>query len=256
MIRTEEVDMSSFFVGAEGTFVVLEPRRGLRRVFNLDRAKRPFIPASTFKIPNTLIALETGVVDGPDFALPWDANANPAASWWPRSWRRDQVLHTAFRNSVYWFYQELARRIGEDRMREHLRRFRYGNESMGGGLDRFWLHGDLRISALEQVEFLQGFYSGELGLSDRTVEIVREMMVLRQTPRCRLGGKTGTAEVSHTSELGWLVGYVECGESVAFYALNLEGERVWEDWPPQERADLVVRLLGAIGIAGDLSTRR
>jgi beta-lactamase class D len=248
MIRTEQVDLSSFFVGSDGTFVVLEPRVALRWVYNSERASRPFIPASTFKIPNSLIALETGVADGPDFAMVWDSEASPAASWWPRSWRSDQVLRTAFQNSVYWYYQELARRIGEDRMREYLRRFGYGNENMGGGLDQFWLHGDLRISAEGQVDFLRRFYSGELGLSARTAEIVRKIMVLRETAACRLSGKTGTANVTPTRELGWLVGFVECGDNVAFYALNLEGERVWEDWPPQKRTDLVLRLLDALGI--------
>lgn len=246
--RTEVVDLGSYFAGSEGTFVVLEPRRALRRVYNPERASRPFLPASTFKIPSSLIALETGVADGPEFALPFDPKANPPASWWPRSWRQDQVLRTAFQNSVYWYYQELARRIGAERMREYLRRFQYGNEDLSGGIDRFWLHGDLRISADGQVQFLRRFYSGELGISARTAEIVREIMVLRETDTCRLSGKTGTAEVTPTRELGWLVGFVECRDDVDFYALNMEGERVWEDWPPQKRTDLVVRLLETLGL--------
>jgi beta-lactamase class D len=174
--------------------------------------------------------------------------AAPPEPWWPRSWRRDQVLRTAFQNSVYWFYQEVARRIGEDRMQDYLRRFDYGNQDVGGGLDQFWLRGDLRISPYEQVEFLERFYTGNLGLSARTTQVVKEVMVLEDGASYRLSGKTGTAEVTPTRELGWLVGFVETGDRVVFYALNMEGERVWEDWPPHERTDLVRQLLAELGV--------
>jgi beta-lactamase class D len=253
-LRTEEIDLGSFFGETDATFVVLEPRKALRRVYNPQRASQPFIPASTFKIPNSLIALESGVADGPDFAIAWDPSADPAQPWWPQSWRRDQVLRTAFQNSVVWYYQELARRIGKDRMRVYLRQLEYGNRNMGGGLDRFWLRGDLRISADEQVEFLRRFYSGELGISRRATEIVREIMVLRETASCRLSGKTGTAEVTPTRDLAWLVGFVECGNDVAFFALNMEGENVWEDWPPQQRTDLVLRLFEQLEIVAPQTT--
>ncbi len=246
--QTIEVDLSAFFREMEGTFVVYEPGPALWRVYNPERAVQGYLPASTFKIANSLIALETGAADGPDFALAWDPAATPPAPRWPRSWRQDHVLSTAFQNSVYWFYQELARRIGEEPMRDYLARFDYGNQNMGGGLDRFWLEGDLRISAYEQVTFLERFHSGRLGLSPDTTEWVKEMMLLEEGPAYRLSGKTGTADVTPTRELGWIVGFVEHDDEIAFYALNMEGERVWEDWPPQTRAVLVRLLLADLGI--------
>ena len=244
----EEVDLSRFFVGMEGTFVLVDAQQGLTRVYNPARAEQRFLPASTFKIANSLVVLETAVVDGPDFALPWDPRATPPQGWWPESWQRDQSLRTAFQNSVYWFYQELARRVGEDRMGTYLQQFRYGNQDLGGGLDRFWLHGDLRISPFEQVAFLQRFYFGDLGVSERTGRIVQDVMVLEDHPHYRLSGKTGTADVTPTKELGWLVGFLERGEAVYFFALNMEGERVWEDWPPHQRKELVRRLLTELGV--------
>jgi beta-lactamase class D len=119
---------------------------------------------------------------------------------------------------------------------------------MGGGLDRFWLHGDLRISAFEQVAFLERFHSGKLGLSSRTTEIMKGLMLLEDDGSYRLSGKSGTAEVTATRELGWLVGFLERGDETVFYALNIEGERVWEDWPPQKRPALVRRLLGELDL--------
>lgn len=244
----EHVDLSAHFAGMEGAFVVVDGRSGRTRVYNPERAQRRFIPASTFKIPNTLIALETGVASGPDFALAWDSAAAPPAPYWPDSWKRGQTLRSALQNSVYWYYQELARRIGEPRMREHLARFGYGNQDMGGGIDRFWLHGNLRISPLEQIGFLRRFHAGELGVSARSTQLVKEMLLLEETPAYRLSGKTGTADVTPTRELGWLVGWVEAGGETYFYALNMEGERVWEDWPPRKRTQLVRTLLGEMGV--------
>ena len=136
------------------------------------------------------------------------------------------------RNSVYWYYQELARAIGAERMQRYLRRFNYGNQSMGGGVDRFWLHGDLRISPDEQVQFLRRMYRGELGLTDRSTQIVKDILVLEDTPEYRLSGKTGTADVTPTRELAWLVGYVERDDNTWLYVLNMEGEQVWEQWGP------------------------
>lgn len=242
------VDLDSFFVGMEGAFVLAEPMSGRLRVYNPERANTRYLPASTFKIANTLIALETGVVDGKGFPLPWDTVAAPSSRYGPRSWRQDQTLETAFRNSVYWYYQEVARRIGEAPMREHLAQFAYGNQDMGGGLDRFWLQGDLRISPLEQVAFLQRLNAGNLGVTAAHTALVKELMLLEEGPGYVLRGKTGTGEVTATRELGWLVGMVEAGGSVQYYALNMEGERVWEDWPPQQRKVLVTAILRAMQV--------
>ncbi|HMB90180.1 MAG TPA: penicillin-binding transpeptidase domain-containing protein [Rhodothermales bacterium] len=244
-----EVDLDSFFVDIEGTFVMQDAQTGKTHIHNPERARTRFLPASTFKIPNSLIALETGVAIGSDFALPWDATAVPPQEWWPDAWRQpEQTLRSAFQNSVVWYYQELARRIGEERMAAYVTQFDYGNEDIGGGIDQFWLNGDLRISPIEQVAFLQHFYKGDLGVSDSTTAIVKDIMLLEETPAYRLSGKTGTAEITDTRALAWLVGFVERGEDVYFYALNIEGETVWEQWPPQQRADLVRQILQALAV--------
>ena len=242
-----EVDLSEFFGGidpADATFVLLDARTGRLTRYNPERARRRFIPASTFKIPNTLIALETGVATGPDFTLPWDSTAPREPGFWASSWSRDHSLRSAMSNSVYWYYQELARRIGDERMQRYLDRFDYGNRSLGGGIDRFWLHGDLRISPDEQVAFLRRMYFGELGVSERSTAILKDLLVLEETAGYRLSGKTGTADVTPTRELAWLVGYVERDARLWFFALNMEGEEVWERWgPPTERLELVRKIL-------------
>jgi beta-lactamase class D len=247
----EPVDLSRFFEGIDGpgTFVLLESGTGRLRVHGAERASTRYLPASTFKIANTMIALETGVAEDLDLALPYDPEATPPQGWWPESWRRDQTMRSAFRDSVYWYYQEIARRIGPERMRSYLDLWGYGNREPGPEVDSFWLYGDLRISPLEQIDFLRRLHGGELGASERSTALVKELMLLDERDGYRLSGKTGTSEVTPTRERGWLVGWREKPEGdPAFYALHMEGERVWEEWPPQERKELVWEILEELGV--------
>ena len=242
-----EVDLSRHFAGLEGTFVVLDAQSGRIRRHNPARAAERLLPASTFKIPNALIALETGVASGPDFPLAWDSTAVPRQAWWPASWARNHTLRTALPNSVVWYFQEIARRIRPERMQAYLRQFDYGNHAISGGIDHFWLTGDLRISADEQVQFLRRFYTGQLGASPRSTQLVKDFLVLEETPEYRLSGKTGTARLSEGREVGWLVGYVEREGQTHVYALNLEG-RSEDVGLPGRRIGLAKAMLGELGI--------
>jgi beta-lactamase class D len=133
-------------------------------------------------------------------------------------------------------------------MQSFVDHFGYGNGNISPAVDTFWLYGDLRISPLEQVDFLRRFCGDELGVSERTTKMVQDIMVLEETEEYVLRGKTGTAEVTPTRELGWLVGYLQRDDRVWYYALNMEGERVWEEWPPRKRKDLVIRIFRALGV--------
>lgn len=219
--------MSDFFHGVNGALVLLDSGSGRVVHHNPERARTRFLPASTFKIANTLIALETEVASGPDWPLAWNSAAVRQELWWPPVWAHDHTLATAFRNSVVWYYQELARRIGAERMREYVNRFGYGNLDISGGIDRFWLTGGLRISLDEQVSFLRRFYFGELGVSERSTRIVKELLVLEETPNYRLSGKTGWAGLGETSapQIGWLVGYLERAGKVYFFGINIDIEK-------------------------------
>jgi beta-lactamase class D len=204
-------------------FVLYDPQHDRHVRFNPERCARRYSPCSTFKIPNTLIGLETGVITGADFRMAWDAQRDPRGSMWPESWAADQDLASAMRNSVVWFYQEIARRIGADAYPRYLARFDYGNQDISGGVDRFWLATSLAISADEQVRFLERFFRGELGVSATATDIVKSIIVLEEGEGYRLSGKTGGGPLPDGRFLGWLVGYVERGPEVFFYALNVDG---------------------------------
>jgi beta-lactamase class D len=206
-------------------------------------------PASTFKIPNSAIALETGVADGPGFTLEWDPVRDPRRGDWPDAWAGPQTLRSAFSESCVWYFQELARRIGRDRMSSWVAKFGYGNGSSGlaGPIDRFWLDGSLVISADEQVAFLERMLSGRLGLSARTTGIVRELAFLEKVGEAVLSGKTGTMPTGGGRQLGWIVGWVETGGKTFVYAMNAEAPRE-SSWSRAERVSRTREMLAAAGI--------
>jgi len=217
-VVTPRPDWARLFAehGVEGT-LVLEDAAGTRRlVHNPERAARGFLPASTFKIPNSCIALETGVAAGPDAVLPWDGVKRS-----PESWNRDMTLREAFAVSCVPAYQRLARQVGMERMNWWLRAVGYGNADTSAGVDVFWLEGAMRISALEQVAFLRRLKQGDLPFSARTMDAVREIMVTQTGPGWTLRAKTGwTARVN--PGVGWWVGWLEQGGETWFFALNID----------------------------------
>ncbi|WP_233562372.1 penicillin-binding transpeptidase domain-containing protein, partial [Sorangium cellulosum] len=204
--------------GVDGAFVLLDAARGVTHVVNPDRAAAGYMPASTFKIPNTIIGLETGVIPDERFSLRWNGVKRSIPDW-----NRDHDLASAMKHSVFWFYQEVARRIGPERMKAHLDAFGYGNRDISGGIDWFWLTGGLRITPHEQVDFQRRLHAGALPCSPRSLDIVKRIIVLEQTPAYTLRGKTGLA-VDERTTTGWLVGSVERGADTYFYATVLLGK--------------------------------
>lgn len=243
-------DLASFFGEIDGTFVLLDGRTGRAVRHDPARARTGYLPASTFKIPNTLIALETGIATGPDLALAWDSIAAPRQAWWPQSWARDHALRTTLPASVIWFYQELARRTRPERMQAYLERFGFGNRDISGGIDTFWLTGGLRISADDQVEFLRRFYFGDLGVSDASTRTVKELLVLEETPSYRLSGKTGWAGlgVEDGPQIGWFVGYLERGGDVHFFATNID---IRQSGDAAARLSITKAILRELGLIDD-----
>ena len=185
--------------------------------YNPEQCSERFLPASTFKIINSLIALETGVIPDENYVIEWDGTQYEIPAW-----NQDHDMRTAMQNSVVWYYQELARRVGKEKMQNYIDAVGYGNQDISGEIDPFWLNGALRISADEQVEFLKRLYQGDLPFSERSMEIVRDIMVLEKTDLYQLSGKTGTGLVDDLY-LGWFVGYLEEDNNVYFFATNIQG---------------------------------
>ena len=180
-------------------------------------AKTGQLPASTFKIPNSIIGLETKEVADQHTIFKWNGEKR-----FFKSWEADLTLHQAFQRSCVPCYQEVARKVGVKRMNAYIAKFEYGNIKVDSvNLDNFWLQGNARISQFQQINFLKRFQQETLSISQRTFKIVKEIMILKQTEKYVLRGKTGwSIEGEHHN--GWFVGYVESGDQVFFFATNVE----------------------------------
>lgn len=222
-----QADLASYFKDYPvAAFVLYDLKRDRYVRYNEARCRERLSPFSTFKIANSLIGLESGVIRDADFLIKWDAKKYPAHdqdsppfnTWW-----QDQTLRTAVRRSVVWYFRELATAVGKPRMQEYVRRLHYGNEDVSGPINNFWLNDSLKISADEQVEFLKRLYKEQLPFSNRSVRIVKEIITLEETPEYKLSGKTGGGPLSEGRFLGWFVGYLEAHGDTYFFATQIEG---------------------------------
>ncbi|MFO0582452.1 MAG: penicillin-binding transpeptidase domain-containing protein [Anaeromyxobacter sp.] len=177
-------------------------------------------PCSTFKIPNALIGLETGVVTGADTLFAWDGAKRPREEL-----NRDHTLASAMRASVVWYFQELARKVGAERMKAAVASIPYGNADTSAGVDTFWLGSSLLISADEQVAFLDRLRRSDLPFSPRAQQTVREILVQEGVTSGIYRGKTGSCDATATAPpTGWWVGWMERGGKATTFAMLIRGQ--------------------------------
>jgi len=227
--------------GTEGTFVGYKTDDYLIIASDTERSGQGFLPASTFKIPNSLIALETGVVADPDKdVFKWDGVSRDFPGW-----NQDHTLRSAIAVSAVPVYQEIARRIGPERMQKYLDLFDYGNRAIGGGIDQFWLTGDLRIDPIQQIDFVDRLRRGALPVSSRSQELVRDILPVTKVGDAVIRAKTGLlgAETGKPT-LGWLVGWAEKGDARTVFALNCD---IRDPSHVAARITLAQQCLGDIG---------
>jgi beta-lactamase class D len=203
---------------SEGCFILYDLKRDRYIRYNSNHCQKRFIPASTFKIFNSLVALETKAIADENTVIPWNGVVNNEFT----AWNQDQTMRTAFTRSVVWFYQELARRAGNEKMSKYIQAAGYGNQDIGDKIDSFWLNGKLRISPEEQIKFLVRLYKEDLPFSPAVMQTVKDVMVIERQDNYTLRGKTGWGQgVDGMKNIGWYVGYLERDNNVYFYTLNM-----------------------------------
>ncbi len=204
--------------GVDGCFVLYNQTDNEYIKYNAELCDTGYLPASTFKIPNSLISLEEGVVKDTNQIFKWDGHE------WPNTyWNQDQTLKSAVKYSCIWVYFGFAEQIGIKKYHEYVNSFDYGNKNLTGPPTRFWLAGLFRISANQQIDFLRKFYNYELpDISRNSINIVKDIIVLEQTENYKFSGKTGGGVLSDSAYIMWLVGYIEKDNKPYFYALNFK----------------------------------
>jgi beta-lactamase class D len=235
-------DLADCFSGYDGACVVYDEQKKDYVRFNADRCARRFSPCSTFKIPNSLISLETGAVESVDQVFKWDGRDRGVGEW-----NQDQTMRTAFARSAVWYYQEAAARVGKTRMAAYLKKLNYGNQDMSGGLTRFWLGNSLQISADEQVEFLRHLINYDLPVSRPVIDKVKEIMIVETKEHQVLRGKTGSGmSVEGKRNLNWFVGYLTNESKTYVFATNISGEDIKDRFSAMTITKRVLERIGAM----------
>ncbi|PKG83157.1 hypothetical protein CXF85_11520 [Colwellia sp. 75C3] len=197
---------------------------------NEERAKQRLSPFSTFKITNSLIALDTKLIVNTEQSLTFDKDKYPVQGWWPSVWKLPTYnLASAFKFSMVAIYRQMATDIGQETMQSYVSSFEYGNQDISSGLDSFWLNGSMQISAIEQVLFLQKMHRGQLSISKDSIDTLKEIMLVEKNANYSLYAKTGAGRAndkdkSSKAMLGWYVGFVENDKGVHYFAFNFTRE--------------------------------
>ncbi len=205
----------------KGSIIIASLDGNTRYQHNIN-AKEKFVPASTFKIPNTLIILEEDLIKDQQATIKWDGQRREHSPW-----NKDQTLKSAFQTSCVWCYQRYAKKIGDVKYRAYLQQFEYGNALTGADITRFWLDGDLRVSVKDQIDFLRKVYSEDLPIKKRHIRTLKDIMLSAEHEEYKVWPKTGWS-----GKDGWYIGYLTRDDQVWFFANHIE---------IHENSDLVFR---------------
>ena len=200
-----------------GSILIYDLKKELYYSNDFNWAKTGRLPASTFKIANSIIALETKVVESDSTLFKWNGEKRAY-----KSWEQDLRLRDAFHFSCVPCYQEVAKKIGEKRMNEYLEKLEYDDMKVSSkNLDIFWLAGESKINQFQQIDFLKRFFNSELEISKRTEDIMKRIILIEENEKYKLSGKTGLS-IRNGNNNGWFVGYLESNNSIYFFATNIE----------------------------------
>lgn len=203
-------------VGVEGTILIFDQKKNAFYSNDFKKAMESDVPASTFKIPNSIIGLELGILEDENSMFTWNGEDRAYDMW-----EKDLTLQQAFQLSCVPCYQELARNIGATRMKEKVAELNYGDMDIHEeNIDLFWLVGSSQINAFQQINFLKRFVNQQLPISKTTFNTVKSILKIKQTETYQLSGKTGLA-VGGANDVGWYVGYVEKEQNVYYFATKI-----------------------------------
>lgn len=216
-LHAQEIDAVGFLkeCGVDGSVTLYDYNNKRWMFSNEEDAKVQTMPASTFKIINSLVALETKAVKDENTVLKWDSVDRGNANW-----NADTDLKNAFKNSTLWFYQQIARKVGVKKYQKFLDKANFGNKKIGEKVDMFWIDGSLVISPIEQINFLVNLYEEKLPFSKKNMKTVKSIMVYESVDQYTLYAKTGWG-FENGNDIGWWVGYLKTKENVYFFVTRL-----------------------------------
>lgn len=220
-----------------GSFALLDNGQGQFTIYDSANYRKRYTPASTFKIVNSLIGLETGKIFDEKMVIKWDGKER-----WVKEWNQDLTMEQAFKLSSVYYYQEVAKRIGRDTMQQWIDSLKYGNKNISGPVDSFWLNNTLQISPDEQLGLVKRLYFEQLPFQKRTQQVVRKVMLMEDNSLYKLSYKTGWGFDEKGENIGWVVGWIEENRHPYFFVLLVQTPD--KDYPMfKNRMDLLKEIL-------------
>jgi beta-lactamase class D len=228
----------------KGTFGLFNNGSGQFTIYDLQRFRdSAYLPASTFKIVNSLIGLETGRIRDEKMVINWDGIKRNVPEW-----NKDLTMEEAFKVSAVPYYQEVARRIGKDTMQYWLDSLGYASRYQKAEInkiDTFWLDNSVKITADEQLGLVKKLYFDQLPFQKRSMRVVKEIMEMEKNSNYTLSYKTGWGFRENGNALGWIIGWVVENQHPYFFALNLEGAH--DTNMPEIRMNILKGILKQLG---------
>jgi len=225
----------------DGGFTMLNNADGQVTVYNMAFDTLRVLPASTFKIVNSLIGLQTGVIRDENMVIKWDRKRQAV-----KEWNKDMDMKEAFKASSVPYFQEVARRIGKDTMQMWIDSLSYGNRNLSGPVDSFWLNNQLKISPDEQLGLLKRLYFDQLPFRKSVQQTVRNLMVQEDNTAYKLSYKTGWGFDEMNNSIGWVAGWIEENRHVYFF-VTLVKSGVKDIDMPRVRMDITKDILKELG---------
>ncbi len=232
---TQDKSLKKYFDenNVNGCFALMNNATGKFVVYNLKRYRdSSYLPASTFKIINSLIGLQTGKISSDSMVIKWDGVKRRVDDW-----NKDLTMYEAFRVSAVNYYQEVARRIGKDTMQYWLNTVRYGAKNdtdkivIRTAIDSFWLDNSLKVTPDQELGVVKQLYFDQLPFFKTYQETVKRAMLFENNSNYRLGYKTGWGFTENNHAIGWVVGWIEENNHPYFFVLNIESpDRNYDMW--------------------------
>jgi beta-lactamase class D len=241
-VKTDE-SLGKYFTDNKviGCFALLDNATGNFTIYNLNRYRdSSYLPASTFKIVNSLIGLQTGKITNDSMIIKWDGIDRGRTDC-----NKDMSMYEAFRLSCLQWYQELARRIGKDTMQYWLDTLSYGNKKISR-IDSFWVDNSLKIKPDEELGLVKRLYFNQLPFHQRNQEIVKRAMLFENNTDYRLSYKTGWGYTENGHNLAWITGWIEENKHPYFFVLNIESADKNADMR-EVRMKILKGILGQLG---------
>ncbi len=215
--KIDLIDLSAYFNGYEGSFVLYDLKNDAWSVYDMDYATLRTAPNSTYKIYDALFGLEEGIITPKDSFMAWNGADYPFEAW-----NADQDLYSAMQSSVNWYFQEIDEQLDISALRSYIKEIGYGNEIINSDLSSYWMQSELKISPVEQVELLTDLYNNDFGFTQENVNAVKDSICLFSSENKSFYGKTGTGRINDDDINGWFIGYIETADSTFFFATNIQ----------------------------------